>query len=355
MSLSEALANYEPEAETPAASTPAASSDAGEPGATAATPDTAPAATSATTPPALDAKRAPSVVEGDLFSDAALATPEGITAARTELQTQKESLRTDRQRLDSKASKFEQTKNRWVAERNAFQAEKQQLVANLNLLRTGSAEQRMTILSQLTGIAGHELVRDLNLTILKKGKAPDKVAELEATVKELQTRLAKQDEEQTNAKVEREAEAKYRAELPTVFKSPECAKEFPSLAAYALDPQYPGNLAEVVDYVVKIRQDYFRQTGHPLAEELAFLQVEHQLRRIPAAAPPPAAVAPATQAPSPPARTPPVAPATGQSLTASDVTDSLSRREMSEEESIEAIANDAEAMAVLRRMGLVRN
>jgi hypothetical protein len=347
MDLAEAIATYEAPTEAPAEGTTP--------------PATEPQTVATPTAPIQPEVPASGAVASDPFTPEALATPEGITAARAKITEIREELRASRQKIDSKTSKFEQTRQRHLAERARDQAERQQFHANLDVLRTGTYEQRLTLLSQLLNDQPHEVVRGLNLAALKKGPAPDKVATLEATVSDLQKQLQARTAAEEQARLEQEAEAKYRGELPNVIQSSDHSKTFPTIAQYLAEvdngvPLRTHHLQEVVDATVRLRKQHFANTGQVLTEELAFLQVEHQLRQFYSnrpAAPPPAAVAPAAQAPSPPAQPAPVAPATGQSLTASELSDSGSRREMSEQESIEAIASDPEALALLKNMGLI--
>lgn len=359
MDLAEAIATYEAPTEAPATT-------ANQPGGTA-TDAVGNAAPNPPVPPAAGDSGQPAAAgsvptPADPFAPEALATPEGIATAKAKITELREELRAARQKIDSKSSKFEQTRQRHLAEHRAYQADKQQFLANLAVLEGDDDDAVLTTFSQLMRKPSHEVVRRLNLAQLKRGKnAPDKVTTLEQTVQELQKQLQARTAAEEQARLEQEEETKYRGELPGIIQSPQHAQTFPTIAQYLAEtdngvPLRTHHLQEVVDATVRLRKQHYANTGQVLTEELAFLQVEHQLRQFYSnrpAAPPPAAVAPAAQAPSPPAQPAPVAPATGQSLTASELSDSGSRREMSEQESIEAIASDPEALALLKNMGLI--
>lgn len=267
-----------------------------------------------------------------LLSDEALSTPEGIKAAADWLRSRERTTGKDFRVLKKREKRF-------AAERQAFERDKgfvatvhKQQLANAEALRSGNAKQVIEALTNITGRPGAEIYNEITHLMLSDGKsngrADPAVEKMNAKVAELERRLAERDEQNRIAELDQQIERG----KDVVLNHAKQADKYPAIARYIAAA--PENAAEVreflADYV--IRQD---AAGVPVTAASASAYLNKRLSAVFAASPAqdggPARGNPVSQKPKARAISP----------------GATTRREITEEESLERLASDPDFMGAL--------
>jgi hypothetical protein len=259
------------------------------------------------------AKRTRKEVEEALFSDTALATPEGVTKARDYLGRRRSKLDGIDIRLTERAGELDQREQTINAAYEAASAELEQdrsrarVIAQIDdTLRNGSIEQMLETLGALRGVSGIEVWKAMSKVAIE-GKlpagAPPEVVELRKKVQTLSERLEQREQGAETAEVTRiEGEVK-RLESDLVSAASDPSK-YPELARYVKLGLGENIVAEVVK-----QKTAARAKGTKLDNAGALAQIERELSRLSPAGASPARSEVAGRSASAPAGASPVSPA----------------------------------------------
>jgi hypothetical protein len=304
--------------------------------------------------PSTNGKADAEASNADPFSDEALATPDGIKAARVVIDEARESKRKqDRKylKLESREQKFNHRIEQITARERAVEAKQHQIDASLRAIFSGTGDTVLNGLQQLAGRDPVKLVEELNRAVLGR-PAPNaatdalqqRIAQLEhSIVQERQQAQAQLQAAQHRQKID-------EAKQQFVQMASGDPNQWPLLAGYAAE-----NKQEVADAAENIL-DAADQRGEVMTWADACDQLENQLKKFqltssggqsPAAAPaakPGVGRVPNANVPGSAQRSP------AQSLTARQVASGGSQREMSEEEHLAALAEDPDIERLLGPM-----
>lgn len=287
------------------------------------------------------------VKESELFSDQALATKEGVRAAREylrkQLDTARESKRThDRAflKLRNREQKFKHKLEEWKKEDQAFRSHKDQLIANLNVLRTGDAASILGAIQQLTGRDAVSVYEEMSRAMIGKKKPDEAYQQLAQRFERLEQTLAQEREQAARERAQAESNRVIEQEKANLVRHAAASQQHPLLARYT-----PGNEVEVGNAVADIIIKAYN-AGQPMTREDAFDVLEQHLQKLSNTF---SGQAPATQQASNPVvgraqsngNMPVTAPRSpGQSLTARQVATSGSQRQMSQSEIYAELEDD---------------
>lgn len=230
--------------------------------------------------------------EPDLFSDAALKTPEGIKAARAKLDEMRAVAETRQRKLDKADIKFKQRDREWQEKRDEEQAKLAEdrataraLRAQLGLLKTGSATQILEVLGTLTGKTGRKVWEEMAQAALRDGKAPAEtplIEELREEIRELKSQIAGKVKDDSKAK-EDESKAFVARRKTEIATAASDGTKYPELASYAAK----GRAAEIVAYVMDLkRASVLDEDGDPipgkspLDDDACLARIEAEIRAL---------------------------------------------------------------------------
>jgi hypothetical protein len=266
------------EASTEAANDNAEGTEGGE--------EQAEAAQTAEAAPTDGKKTPPAAAEEDIFSDAALATPEGIGKARTRLQEdQQKHFRKAREldgrdiRLKNKEQKLAHDKQEWVRNKGQDVAFIQDVRNTVNLIKTGTAAQRVEALGRLTGLPGQKAYEELSFGIIHDGKkqplSPEMAAmqqQIEGLHGVIEKLIAQQQGERTATEQQQQRAfiAEQQTKLITAGKD---AAKYPNLAHFIGS----GREREVSAYLTEMKIEHHEQTGTLLDDGEALGRIEREL------------------------------------------------------------------------------
>lgn len=255
------------------------------------TPEQAPEAPSEPEP-AAEPEPAPEAPSSDLYSDAALKTPEGIKAAAADLKRREREAIERQKKLDKGDIKFKKRDKEWerkrdeeVAKLAEDRATARALRAHLGLLRTGSATQILETLGLLTGKSGRKVWEEMGQAALRDGRAPAEspiVEELRAELAGLKEALAGKAKADENAAAERE-KSFVRQRKGEIIQAASDATKYPEIAAYAAK----GRGKEILSYVMDLKRASVTDSdgeqipgATPLDDASCLAKIEAEIRAI---------------------------------------------------------------------------
>lgn len=224
----------------------------------------------------------------ELFTEAALATPEGLKAA-------KEALQRHRRKVDGFSIKLDKRERAWEAKKSEElqslqndRATARFIHAQLGLLRTGSATQVLESLGQLTGKTGRQVFEEITQAVLRDGKAVKKspeVEELQQQIAELRGFIEQGQQRQNEAVSEAERAEKLafvERRQQQLISAASNAETYPHLAHYAS----LGRGAEIAKYATDLKRAARAQEQN-LDDASALAIIESELAQlVPAAGAP---------------------------------------------------------------------
>jgi hypothetical protein len=243
-----------------------------------------------------DQKQIEAATDESLYTDEALASPEGVTRAAEVLKVGADALRKRNRALDRfdlrLGRRAEKDRSETAAERQKLEAEfapikalvpvAEKFTADLRILspRSGaSARDRLAALGRMVGQDGQEFYEELSLGIATDGKTPEPSRSekaMQAQLAALQAQLQRRDEGET----ERQAAARVEAAQANV------AGEMAKIEALAKTEAYPTistriaagklNSGEVAAYVKNLMVKA-HQSGKPIDKATAIGIVEARL------------------------------------------------------------------------------
>jgi len=240
------------------------------------------------------------------------------------------------QKLERRAERAAQRELEAQQARDAHVALSRQVQADLQLARTGTADEVLAALSRLTGRSGADVYEELTNAVISNGKAPKPNPE----ISELRAQLERFQEAQVQAQQLARNEAIVRqrtAEIQTKVSSAPSIAHF--IAAGKLDVQ------SVTAQIVEDMRQHFARTGQRTTEERVIAQYEKELKDLV-----PAVKLP--EVPSAPKGTPPkAAPARlpGRGVSPGRANAASAARELSDDERMAELAADP---AFMRSLGL---
>jgi hypothetical protein len=272
-----------------------------------------------------------------LFTDEALATPEGVKAAQSALRQAQVKHHDTYQRTVQREQRAKQEISAARQATENYSRLNGQLQNTLSLLQQGTPEQALHALGVLRGKAGIDAYEEMTSTVIGMKKNPPPAES--PKVKALEEKLAA---------IER-AEEERRLESGNLAWMQQVAQQAAAAGADG-KPANPGiahfikagkfTLRDVVDSVIQDKIEYNQRTGRVLPDSEALTKIEAALADLVPAAPPAA----------------PVATGGAQRLTGRLPGKTVARagaaagsRELSEEENMAELAKDP---AFLRSLGL---
>ncbi len=210
-----------------------------------------------------------------LFTDAALATKEGITAARKHLRAEQTKWLDKHTENTRRGRKLSEQVATFKADKTTFGLAKQQFDADVGALMRGDGKTRLEALGRLTRQTPHAAYEDLSIAIMGIGKAPPKpdatTAALQKDIADLRAELAaerEQGKQQTQAQKQAEWIQAEVGKITTTLADP----RFKLTAAwFEDDPQAVRD--RVFDRCVQIGRD----TGKQPSYEEVIAQEEQKL------------------------------------------------------------------------------
>jgi hypothetical protein len=283
------------------------------------------------------AKATEALANDALFDDKALSTKQGIAAARkaltdarkeireTEAKTNDVYVRTKRREARAKTAEAEG--QRYEKAARALHA---QVLADVDILFNGNAEQVVETLGKLTRRNGADVYEQMSAAIIANGKSPKPQRDPEvAALREEITRLKTALQEDAKQKEFSAARADWINETVEVIKDPE---KFPGMAHQIAE----GNGEELVELLDQRKQEYWAKNKRVLPDAQLFADIEAKLVRF---APPREAKKDPKAAKVAPKRLP------GEGVNPAKASQAAGgSREMTEEERFEDLVNDKEAM-----------
>jgi hypothetical protein len=292
-------------------------------------------------PPPEDAPAKPA--EADLFSEAALATPAGVKAARAKLQELRQAahkkhteMKVFERKLGQKEEKLQRSVDKHVTEKQSHALLLNNVRANLQGLHSGDPEQMILALGGLTGQDGIQALEQLNSRLLHKGKVPldpqvqALLDEQAQRIEQLTAHVRGREEQAHQAGLERQIDSHAQRIVQMVTSD----ESLPHLSGFMRDDP-----AGTVRYLI----GHIESTGGKVAASDLFRQVEAAIvaRLTPKGG---NGAGPVTKkpAPNPALRLP------GQSIGPSTA-GAATHREPSEDEAIQALATDPFFLQLLAR------
>lgn len=297
-----------------------------------------------------DGASPPPAAKDDPFAD--LKTAKGIEKARKHLETQKIEAEKRQAGLDRGYAKLKGAEKKFEASKKQFDAQVQPTRALLGkiqeawkVVRTSpSVKQRFFALGDILGYDGQRAYEELSLEIANDGKSPEpSQAEraYEERIRALEERLRAQQEGQTQAQTEAQAQAFVARRTAEIRKAAENATEYPTIAAQVESEAV--TYEHVVDYVKRMMREHFEATGTKLDEADALANLEESLSKVRGKA---QAKPAGSGVPPKPATSPQPSPKPGQRRIGRTVTTTASapgkRRELSQEERVELLSRDTD-------------
>lgn len=316
LDLNDALASYEAPAEEEASGEGALGEQAGA-------SDAATAAPVATKP---------AETTEDPFSEAALAAPGGLAKAQTLLREQQKKHDRAYLTLKDRETKFNHTKAQHIQEVQQIRAYGQQVMADVQLLMNGTADQKIDALGRLTRRDGLKVWEELAIGAAG-GKKPEASPDVLALREEIRELRLEREQERAQAE-ERHIQQQLAQFQHDMLRAANNPAEYPALAHFAT--QNPQAVKEELHQrIVEAHNG-----GRPITWQQAFTQLDSELKQYLPAAPPVASglatrVVQSTTKPVVPAQRSP-----GRSLNPASATQTGSIREMTEKERLEELAND---------------
>lgn len=273
--------------------------------------------------------------ESELFSDAALATKEGIAAARDHLKERQRGMDRADIKFKDRDAKITHKIEEFKAHREQFRVFAQAVNSDLELLRRGSPDQKLQAIGRLTGGDPLKEWESISISALG-GKKKTETPELVEIRAELQAmRQEREAERQRGGEAQKQQFVAHRKQ--EIYGHANNPAEFPAIARFL-----PSKPHEVVDYIVDIKARAM-EGGAPIDDATAIRQLETELREqlgitAPSAAAESGMGAGATQVANP--GKPPQRPV-GKSLTPGLTARSGGAvRELTEQERIAELADD---------------
>jgi hypothetical protein len=290
------------------------------------------------------------VDETALFSDAALAKPEGIKAAADHLRAKsrdaqkREFVISKRQdKLREKVHAFAAEKEAVAADRNTVAQLGQQLRQDVAALQRGSAKEILSTIGRLTGREPADIYREMSHLMVTDGKSNGKSnPEFDALKKEIADLKAAREEETRLAQESAYTQAEQQA-MDRIYSVAADAAKYPAIAStVALDPSVKTEVRDwLADYK---RKNYNAQTDTAVSDDAAAQALEQLLLAAKQPAGSTGAQA-AKSAPGPAPSKPVTKPAV--SLTSSDISAPAQRRPKTDGHTVEELAADESFMSAL--------
>lgn len=221
----------------------------------------------------------------ELFTDKALSTPEGIKKAREVTLEERQRLFKLQRKLDGidirqkeRAKKFDQTKETWLRDRRQDEAFVQDVRNTVQLIRTGSAAQRVEALGRLTGQTGQKAYEELSFGIIHDGKKQTS-PEFEAMQQQIQglygviDRLVQGTQQQQQQAEHQRTSAFVQQRLGEMVEAGKDATAYPHLADFIA----AGREQEVRDYLQEIYDEHGKTVGTVLDDAQALGRIEREL------------------------------------------------------------------------------
>lgn len=275
----------------------------------------------------------------DPFSEEALATPEGVANARRLIEKRQRKVDGFEIKLKRQQREFEQSAAAREAEIQQGRALAGEVYRLVETVRTGTADQIVAALGELTGRDGLAVWQEITESVVNNGRraAPSReVAALQMQVEQLRHQLAQGQQQDRDRAEQAEIEqkkatvAKIEAEIVELASD---ADEFPHLSTFEHD--------EVVDVVtdMKVRA---RAAGQKLSIKDACAKIESQLERRFGSTPSAGRKSAESGTGAAKARGEPrKATPTARGIPPSKARSMPSAREMTEEERLEDLRNDS--------------
>lgn len=277
----------------------------------------------------------------DPFSDEALATPEGLKRAQTEIRALRAKHESAYHRVTQREARFAKSVEAFKAEKAEIQTLGGNIRQALTALRRGNTDQRIEALGQLTGADGLKVFEQLTLDLARGAKKSEPSAELV----EVRAELAELKDYLRRSRTE--SEVKTREDFITrrkgeIAQAAGDATLYPYLARLA-----PSRGREIADQIAEMMTEA-HEAGKPISDAQALQALELEIARVtgPLASGPDLAIGATPNGGQKPdkARSTP-----GRSMSPSLTTKVASVRDMTEQERLEDLGKDID---FLRGLGL---
>lgn len=221
--------------------------------------------------------------EEDLFSEEALATPEGVKRAAEHLRQEKAKtsevflrMRKREQKAKAEYAEFQRQKAETQQEKEAFAAFNQRIAAEIAELKSGNPKAILDTLGRMSGQDGRKLFEDIAMAIATNGKMPKpskEVEELRAEIQALKEERERERELALKLKEQEEAKAKIEQRKAELVQLGSDKARFPAVAHFI----EVGQKKEVAEYLSELKIEAFEQ-GSPLSDEEAVQKLERLLK-----------------------------------------------------------------------------
>jgi hypothetical protein len=274
-------------------------------------------------------------VNEELFSDKALASPEGVKAARDHLREGKRELHGMWLNTSQRKERFERVKGAVLEEKRLYTALNNQIAADVQALFTGDANTVVGTLGRIARRDPVKLLEELNLNIASNGKpreASPEVRALQSRLDQLVNHLQTRDQQAQTQQQARFVEHRAQQMVQQVAQAPE---HYPRLAQLA-----SGNPQATAEAIKEAKFAYFQQHQVPLDDAQTYATIEAELESLGFQATPrngAGGQAPSVSQSANPARVahrPPISPSPSQSTQIAHV------REMTDDERVAELAAD---------------
>ena len=282
-----------------------------------------------------------------LLTEAALKTPDGIKAAGAHLLDGKRELHRKWLGIEDREGRFEKTKRETLQLQQNLRTQAGLLQNNLQALRVGDAKTVLSALGQLTGQDPVRWLEQLNVHVARNGKQEDapEVIELRQELAEIR-REREAERMQSQAAQEQQFVQRRLGEM--VHRAQTNTEQWPEVARFARDN--PEGVAQALH---QIKTEYYSRHRTALDDDGAIGNLETQIRYFRSSSQTengtpsqgvggrePVASQPAKPESNGAQRSP------GKSVTPSLASQTVTTREMTEEERLRDLAEDPEFVSM---------
>jgi hypothetical protein len=269
------------------------------------------------------------VKESALFTDEALATPEGLRTAREHIQRERLTVSKRLSKLRERVHRFGAEKEEFAKDRETVLQLREEQRQVAQSLFGGDAKTIAATIGRLTGKDPVTVVRELSHLLATDGKSNGKEStELAAMKKKLADLEAAREQELQEKQVAAE-----RAAVDRIYAVATSAEKYPTIARFVSGGG--GRDARIREALKHIKIEHYNETRQVLSDEDAAQAVEQELLDI--IGPAVTNGAPAAKSDPGPA---PTKPKSGKTLTSKDSAAPAQRRPKTEEERVADLAND---------------
>jgi hypothetical protein len=271
--------------------------------------------------------------ESSLFTDEALATPEGLRTAREHIQRERLTVSKRMSKLRERVHRFGAEKEEFAKDRETVLQLREEQRQVAQSLFGGDAKTIAATIGRLTGKDPVTVVRELSHLLATDGKSNGKESTESAAMKKRLADLEAAYEQSVQEKKAAELTAREQAAVDRIYAVATSAEKYPTIARFVSGGG--GRDTRIREALKHIKIEHYNETHQVLSDEDAAQAVERELLDI--IGPAVTNGAPAAKSDPGPA---PTKPKSGKTLTSKDSAAPAQRRPKTEEERVADLAND---------------